>query len=413
MPAIVGDVEEEDTRSLTPSSPGVLSVYSSKSTSGSNHSRDVVEEERASATPLEELESYVVKRDAELDLEVKTASRDIKELWRSIATLRWQARSHDIQINALAYANQAIQGDIQALQNPVVSMDDAPGEKSSRKSQLIREDILSKPWIAHVSLLPRASQSLPFGKNSSAYKRALSRGLHRTIAIPGPDSQSFIKTISSEFASLLKGRRWMPLRVEFRGSNKFDCLPILRQLPLTQLDENLYDLEFLKNNCATLDTNGNILDLYIAMRDYSFSWAELRRLPPVTEGLESSWEYNRVIDGPREAEQGNTTSVLRSGLTLMPPRVTRPLVHQNRDSSNLQDSCLRAPDAHRMILTLGLLLSDANSYIVIASKDGPRKISQGPVDIINAEKKREDRNEPRSSDRKRSDYHKSSRKPKR
>jgi hypothetical protein len=292
-------------------------------------------------TRLGELEEHVDKCKAEMESEVKTAYRGIEGLWHNVATLQRQARLHDDRIDAIADANQETQDDVQALQKRVIEVDDAsmvleeridsltppldptkfrPKQKSSSPStgnmkredtmteaQPIDIDVVSKSWTAHVSLLPQASQPFPFEKDTLAYKRALSRGLHRIIAIPGPDSQSFTQKISSVFAPLLKGRRWMPLVAKICDAENLRGLPMLRQLPSAQLDETLYDLDFLKKNCATLDVNGNILDLYIAMREDAFSWAELHHSPPVIEGLEACWKYDTILDGtPRLDDESQT-----------------------------------------------------------------------------------------------------------
>lgn len=294
-------------------------------------------------TRLGELEEYVDKCKVEIESEVKTAYRGIEGLWHNIATLQRQARQHDDRIDALVDASQATQDDVETLKKRVIDVDDAsmlleeridsltppldsirprPKQKNSPPSstsmkieemicgtRLVDNEVVSKSWTAHVSLLPQASQPFPFEKDTLAYKRALSRGLHRIIAIPGPDSQSFSQKISSEFAPLLKGRRWMPLVAKICDAETLRGLPMLRQLESAQLDEALHDLDFLKNNCATLDVNGNILDLYIAMRDDTFSWAELYRSPPNVEGLEACWKYDTILDGtPRLDDESQTAN---------------------------------------------------------------------------------------------------------
>ena len=296
-------------------------------------------------TRLGELEEHVDKCKTEMESEVKTAYRGIEGLWHNVATLQRQARQQDDRIDALADAHQATQDDVQALQKRVIEVDDASmlleerldsltpplnptkvrskrkgsppstgnekREDTMNETQPIDNDVVSKSWTAHVSLLPQASQPFPFEKDTLAYKRALSRGLHRIIVIPGPDSQSFTQKISSEFAPLLKGRRWMPLVAKICDAENLRGLPMLRQLPSAQLDESLYDLEFLKNNCATLDVNGNILDLYIAMCEDAFSWAELLRSPPVVEGLEACWKFDMILDGtPRLDDETQTAKDL-------------------------------------------------------------------------------------------------------
>lgn len=288
---------------------------------------------------LGELEEHVDKCKGEIESEIKTAYWGIEGLWHNIDKLQRQARSHDDRIDALIDANQAIQDDVQALQKRVIEVDDASmlleerldnltsdptrlslkqessspstgevrRENASTEIQPIDNDIVSKSWTAHVSLLPEASAPFPFEKDSLKYKRALSRGLHRMVAIPGPDSQSFTRKISSEFAPLLRGRQWMPLVAKICDAKNLRGLPMLRQLEPSQIDENLYDLDFLKKNCATLDVHGNILDLYIAMRDHNFSWAELQHSPPFIEGLEACWNHDAILDGSPLLEDESQT----------------------------------------------------------------------------------------------------------
>jgi hypothetical protein len=275
------------------------------------------------------LEELVDRYKAEMESEVKTAYKGIEGLWHNIGVLQRQARSHDDRIDALIDANQATQDDIQSLQTRIIEVDDASMMLEERVDSLVSLDSrnsrtkrttslpltngplterpvtelqstngnASKAWTVHVSLLPKASQPFPFEKDTLAYKRALSRGLHRVIAIPGTDSQSFTERISSEFAPLLQGRPWMPLVAKICDAQNLRGLPMLRQLPSAKIDDSLYNHGFLKNNCATVDSNGNIPDLYIAMRNDTFSWAELQQSPIVVAGLEACWEYDTILDG--------------------------------------------------------------------------------------------------------------------
>lgn len=70
---------------------------------------------------------------------------------------------------------------------------------------------------------------------------------------------------------------------------------MLRQLP-DRLDSGQYDAEFFQN-CAIVDEDGKILNIYIAMVEESLSWAELKAIAPFIEGLESSWIFNLYLDG--------------------------------------------------------------------------------------------------------------------
>ncbi|KFX85739.1 hypothetical protein V490_09447 [Pseudogymnoascus sp. VKM F-3557] len=145
--------------------------------------------------------------------------------------------------------------------------------------------------------MPTASQPFPFEKDTMAYSRVLSRGLHRVVSVPGPDSASFVSATNAEFASLLKGRPWMPLVAKICDAEHVTGLPMLRQLPEEMIDSSLYDLEFLTAHCATLDRNGHILDLYIGMCEDDFSWAELAESPVFVPGLEACWAFDPFLDG--------------------------------------------------------------------------------------------------------------------
>jgi hypothetical protein len=123
------------------------------------------------------------------------------------------------------------------------------------------------------------------------------------VAVPGSDSKSFTTKISQEFSSLLRGRSWMPLVAKICDARDLLGLPMLKPLPVGQVNEELYDLEFIKENCAVLDANGKVSDLYIAMCEDTFSWPELQKSQPFLEGLETCWTYDTILDGPRGEEE--------------------------------------------------------------------------------------------------------------
>jgi len=168
--------------------------------------------------------------------------------------------------------------------------------------QLFRERVSSvgsgsEAWTVHISLLPTSSQPFPFEKDTAAYKRCLSRGLHRVVAIPDSDSHSFKTAVSEAFSEILRGRSWVPLVARICDAKNLRGLPMLRQLP-DWLEGGDYDAGFLQSHCAVTDESGTILDLYIAMSDDTISWAELKELKPFLDGLEASWTYDPFLDGP-------------------------------------------------------------------------------------------------------------------
>lgn len=152
-------------------------------------------------------------------------------------------------------------------------------------------------WTVHISLLPSSSQPFPFEKDTVAYKRCLSRGLHRVAAIPDTDAHSFKKTVSEAFAEILRGRPWRPLVARICDAKNLRGLPMLRQLDESMANCDC-DYSFLQTNCAVTDDGGKIIDLYIAMTNDTISWRELKEAKTYLGGLETSWIYDPFLDGP-------------------------------------------------------------------------------------------------------------------
>jgi hypothetical protein len=163
----------------------------------------------------------------------------------------------------------------------------------------------SHAWTVHVSLLPRKSQPFPFEKDTAAYKRCLSRGLHQMLVVPDSDASSFQATVNKEFFEVLRGRPWEPLAAKLCDAEGLRGLPMLRPLP-EHLVGGGYSAEFLQQNCAVVDKNGKILDLYIAMSEDTISWSELKEATPFTPGLEASWTYDPYLDGLCDTDGSNT-----------------------------------------------------------------------------------------------------------
>jgi hypothetical protein len=179
----------------------------------------------------------------------------------------------------------------------------SPKEDASHV-QRFRERVASvgagaQSWTVHISLLPTSSQPFPFEKDTAAYKRCLSRGLHQMIVIPDIDSKSFSKAVDHAFARVLRGRPWEPLVARLCDAQNLRGLPMLRQLDDWLVGSD-YDSDFLQKNCAVCDESGKILDLYLAMSNDSITWAELKEVTPFKDGLEESWTYDALLDGPED-----------------------------------------------------------------------------------------------------------------
>ncbi|KAG9250380.1 uncharacterized protein F5Z01DRAFT_629635 [Emericellopsis atlantica] len=173
------------------------------------------------------------------------------------------------------------------LATPRSSIADAPGS--------------SKLWTVHISILPSRRQPFPFEKDTVAYKRCLSRGLQRMVAVSGTDEESFSVSVSTAFRDVLQGAPWEPLQVRICDARDLEGLPLLRPLSAS-LGKEPRDLEFLRSHCAVCDSNGRIQAMYIAPREHSLSWQSIMKMPTYVEGLECSWESDKQLDGPAEGE---------------------------------------------------------------------------------------------------------------
>ncbi|KAK1594063.1 uncharacterized protein LY79DRAFT_513252 [Colletotrichum navitas] len=150
-------------------------------------------------------------------------------------------------------------------------------------------------WTVHISLLPTASQPFPFERDTNAYKRCLSRGLHRTVVVGGSDCGSFIEAVARSFGGLIEGRPWMPLKAKLCDAERLQGLPMLRPLEPRLVDSD-YDLAFLRKHCGVCEPSGKIESLYIAMRQDKLSWHFLRNSPKFIDGLEDCWAYDPFLD---------------------------------------------------------------------------------------------------------------------
>ena len=311
---------------------------------------------------LSRLEELVDSRKTENDIEVKNLYRGIGGLWQNVGTLNKRIPYYDDHIEGLV-------DDVHRIRNRLIEIDDASMRVEDRVEALesasspptatfksrrrkastppsvqvdpLRDDAIaseeivagsevplrimtseepphiqsfrervasvgsgSQAWTVHISFLPTLSQPFPFEKDTAAYKRCLSRGLHRVIAIQDSDSASFIAAVNENFAEILRGRPWQPLVAKICDAKILRGLPMLRQLDDWLIGSD-YNYEFLQKHCAVIDEVGKILDTYIAMSEDSISWDELKTVHTFMDGLEASWTYDSLLDGPYKESTGN------------------------------------------------------------------------------------------------------------
>lgn len=226
----------------------------------------------------------------------------------------------------------------------------APLLEPADKAEISQPNTASTPklWTVHVSLLPSRERPFPFEKDTNAYKRCLSRGLHRMVAVEGQDAESFVAAVSRSFQSVLQGRTWEPLQAKICDAATLQGLPMLRPLDAALLDRN-YDADFLREHCAVCDAGGRIESLYVAPRHDKLSWDFLRDSPVFMEGLASSWEYDQYLDGNENNNKSNKTDSSSQGPPLQTPptsEVIAPRAGLKRVASDMsQGGGLVSPSA--------------------------------------------------------------------
>ena len=164
------------------------------------------------------------------------------------------------------------------------------------------------PWTVHISLLPSKQQPFPFEKDTNAYKRCLSRGLQRMVAVGGTDGASFVAAVSRAFRDALQGVSWEPLQAKICDARRLEGLPMLRTLDPATAGHRDYSFAFLRRHCGVCDADGRIRALYLGVEDGALSWSRIKRLPVYVEGLESSWEYDRYLDHDDKEKESTDTS---------------------------------------------------------------------------------------------------------
>jgi len=165
----------------------------------------------------------------------------------------------------------------------------------------------SESWTVHISLLPSREQPFPFEKDTNAYKRCLSRGLQRMVAVEGESGEHFVAAVSRAFRDVLRGAPWAPLQAEICDAKELQGQPMLR--PHEDIFEpGDYSKDFLRRRCAVCDGEGRMQSLYLALRHGGLSWPMIKSFPMFVEGLESSWEDDPYLDGPKSEELGPATA---------------------------------------------------------------------------------------------------------
>lgn len=295
---------------------------------------------------VSELEGIVDSRTDEIGQEIKKTYGNLNRAWHSIGELERRGGDVDSRFQVMGVHLKNVDGELQRLHQRQCELNDAdlsleeqllevvesiettsdvpphrgrqrhkttsdlqpaPTLNSSPpKTTLVaprsrgvavraHEPAVSNLWTVHVSLLPSSSLPFPFERDTSAYKRCLSRGLHQMVAVNGTSDEAFVSAVTRAFKGVLKDRPWVPLQAKLCDADTLQGLPMLRPLD-SSLANAKFDVGFLHAHCAVLDIHGNMDSLYIAMRHSSLSWHALRHSPVFLQGLEASWEYDPILD---------------------------------------------------------------------------------------------------------------------
>ncbi|KAM0558159.1 hypothetical protein ACHAPJ_004843 [Fusarium lateritium] len=296
---------------------------------------------------ISELEETVEKNKAEADVELKGSYRNASAAWALVTQLQQQMKNLEQVVRTQSEQMARTGREVEDLRNRQLELLDSDEFLEERIEKLeSAEPLLSPPqepdpndtpldvlylsprttttlqlphgppnsqpspierpesWTIHVSLMPSKDTPFPFEKDTTSYKRCLSRGLHRMVVVEGDDAQSFTNAVSRAFDSLLKGRPWVPLQARLCDAERLQGLPMLRPLEPNLVHDH-YDWAFLKKHCAVMDVSGKMDSLYIAMEHGSLSWNFLKRSPVYLDGLESAWERDGVLDQKDEQDSSS------------------------------------------------------------------------------------------------------------
>lgn len=153
-------------------------------------------------------------------------------------------------------------------------------------------------WSCRVILVPSKGQPFAFEVESIPYRRCQSRGLHQDVHMQDHGSEAFVRCVESAFATILRGRPWMPLQCLRSEDGSLTELP-----PSNTVNPLRWDYPFLESQClAHVKTEGDVI--YIALKNEDLSWPDIRSFPRVFGSDESVWAYEDGLDSRNSSMEG-------------------------------------------------------------------------------------------------------------
>lgn len=177
-------------------------------------------------------------------------------------------------------------------------------------------------WDVRIILVPDKRQPFAFPIDSAGYRRCQSRGMAQDLHFQDKSARQFVQCVDAGFATILRGRTWLPLKCLRSDSMQ------LAPLPVSQIMYLMWDWAFLEKHCLAQDKlQGEII--YIALQDEVMSWAEIQKLPRVFGSDESCWQQDRDMDSGM-GDAGDM--VQESG------RIQTPALHGRRTEAGYENS---------------------------------------------------------------------------
>ncbi|OCL06007.1 hypothetical protein AOQ84DRAFT_343956 [Glonium stellatum] len=289
----------------------------------------VVEEVKRLRQDLKRFEVF------EQELHKERIIRDERDrIWKGIEerlyeNMRWLKVHLDDKVEAVVDKTQECHDAIKAVQEKLISVDDAAMELENRIEKiehgrgllsrsltpvietsqplpsLPQQTVAELPirtekkypqsWSTRVIFVPRKSQQFAYDPDSAGYKRCQSRNLQQNLDFSSQDSASFVNAVEAVFKGVIRGRPWMPL-TGYRPEDEPFGRMALRQLPGDLCIKDVWDYPFLEDHCIAHDKmQGDVL--YIALQHEDLSWNDIRFLPSVVGSDESCWQHDEELDG--------------------------------------------------------------------------------------------------------------------
>ena len=156
------------------------------------------------------------------------------------------------------------------------------------------DDKHREAWDIRIILVPSRQQTHAFELGSLAFRRCQSRGMQQDMHIQDQSAAQFVQCIEAAFATILRGRPWMPLMC-LRSSDSW-----ISQIPPVERQPERWDYVFLESQCMGHDKiQGDVI--YIALAEVDLSWPDMRSLPRVFGSDETLWHRDSALDGlPQE-----------------------------------------------------------------------------------------------------------------